>query len=239
MTGGAQGLGAAIARRLHKGGMRVAIGDLAIAAAQELARSLDPSGDTACALELDVRCKDDFAKALASLAGWNGIDVLVNNAASSKTTAVMDISAAEFDDVMATNLRGPFFGCQVIGAHLRGKGWGRIINIASQAGQMGGTVTGAHYAASKAGLLLLTKFFAREFAGSGVTVNAVAPGPLDLPTVRAAIPPERLAGLMTMIPVGHLGAPEDVAAVVALLASNESDFVTGAAWDINGGTFMR
>lgn len=239
VTGGAQGLGAAIAQRLHKGGMRVAISDLASADAQELANSLDPSGKTACGLKLDVRCKDDFVQALASLAGWNGVDVLVNNAALSKTTPVMDIDAAEFDDVMATNLRGPFFACQVIGTHLRGKGWGRLINIASQAGQMGGTVTGAHYAASKAGLLLLTKYFAREFAGSGVTVNAVAPGALDLPTVRAAIAPERLAELAAMIPVGHFGLPEHVAAVVALLASEESGFVTGAAWDINGGTFMR
>jgi 3-oxoacyl-[acyl-carrier protein] reductase len=239
VTGGAQGLGAAIARALHRAGMRVAIGDVAARAAQELAIALDADADTARALTLDVRSKADFSRALESLSGWGGIDVLVNNAALSSTTAVMDISAEEFDDVLATNLRGPFFGCQVIGAHLRTKAWGRIINIASQAGQMGGTVTGAHYASSKAGLLLLTKFFAREFAGTGITVNAVAPGALDLPAVRAAIAPDRLAALAAMIPVGHMGSPEDVAAVVAFLASDDSGYVTGATWDINGGTFMR
>lgn len=104
---------------------------------------------------------------------------------------------------------------------------------------MGGTVTGGHYAASKAGLIGLTKYFARAFSGTGITVNAVSPGPLDLPTVRAAVPAETLAALERSMPAGRLGHPDEVAEAVALLASRTMGFVTGATWDINGGTYMR
>lgn len=239
VTGAARGLGAAIAQALHRDGMRILVADVAIDAAAEIASALDPSGATARAVVLDVRGKQAFVDALAGAADWNGIDVLVNNAALSFTTPAMEIGGDEFDAVMAVNLRGPFYASQVIGAHLRGKGYGRIVNIASQAGQMGGTVTGGHYAASKAGLIGLTKYFAREFSGTGVTVNAVSPGPIDLPTVRAAIPAEKLAALEASMPVRRLGEAHEIADAVALLASRRMGYVTGATWDLNGGTLMR
>ena len=228
-----------IVRTFHREGFAVAIGDIAFDKAADVAQSLDASGATARALMLDVRKKDHFSDALDQLSDWGGVDVLVNNAAMTMTTAVMDIEPDEFDAVMAVNLRGPFFGCQVIGAHMQARGSGRIINISSQAGQMGGTVAGAHYAASKAGVILLTKYFAREFGASGVTVNSVAPGALDFPAVRAAFPPERVKALEAMIPVKHLGNPDEVAAAVALLARADMAYVTGATWDINGGMLMR
>ena len=239
VTGGSQGLGGVIVRTFHREGFAVAIGDIAFDKAADVAQSLDASGATARALMLDVRKKDHFSDALDQLSDWGGVDVLVNNAAMTMTTAVMDIEPDEFDAVMAVNLRGPFFGCQVIGAHMQARGSGRIINISSQAGQMGGTVAGAHYAASKAGVILLTKYFAREFGASGVTVNSVAPGALDFPAVRAAFPPERVKALEAMIPVKHLGNPDEVAAAVALLARADMAYVTGATWDINGGMLMR
>ena len=239
VTGGANGLGGHIVRALHAEGYRLLVGDIAAEDARSLALDLDPRGDSARGVSLDVRDKAAFAKALEEASDWGGVDVLVNNAAITPTTPVMQIEAAEFDAVMAVNLRGPFFGCQVVGDHLRGRAAGRIINIASQAGQMGGTVAGAHYAASKAGLMLLTKFFAREFAGTGITVNAVAPGALDLPAVRAAIPGDRLEAIAASMPSGRLGHPEEIAAAVCLLASPAMGYVTGATWDINGGTFMR
>ncbi len=239
VTGGAQGLGEVIARTLHREGFCVAIGDIAAEGAALVAQSLDASNATARALTLDVRNKSHFADALHQLSDWGGVDVLVNNAAMTLTTPVMNIEADEFDAVMAVNLRGPFFGCQVIGAHMIARRSGRIVNMSSQAGQMGGTVAGAHYAASKAGIILLTKYFAREFGASGVTVNAVAPGALDFPAVRAAFPPERVAALEAMIPVKHLGNPEEVAAAVSLLARADMAYVTGATWDINGGMLMR
>ncbi|MHA4836440.1 SDR family NAD(P)-dependent oxidoreductase [Sphingopyxis sp. MSC1_008] len=239
VTGAARGLGAAIAEALHRDGMRVLVADVAVQGAREVARQLDPEGATARAISLDVRDKQSFVDVLARAADWGGIDVLVNNAAIAFTTPAMDIEGGEFDAVMAVNLRGPFFASQVIGAHLRAKGYGRIVNIASQAGQMGGTVTGGHYAASKAGLIGLTKYFAREFAGTGVTVNAVSPGPIDLPTVRSAVPADKLAALQASMPVRRLGEPREIADAVALLASRRMGYVTGATWDLNGGTLMR
>ena len=163
----------------------------------------------------------------------------MNNAALTLATPVMDITAEEFDQVISTNLRGTFVGCQTMGRYFARRGYGRIINLASLAGQNGGTASGAHYAASKGGILTLTKVFARELAKSGVTVNAIAPGPMDLPTVHALVPEEKMPGLLQMIPVGELGDAAFVAQAVALLASQTSSFVTGATWDINGGLFMR
>src|SRR5690606_21036585 len=109
-------------------------------------------------MKLDVRQKQDFAAALDTLIEtWGHVDILVNNAALTKTTPAMDVSGDEFDEVIAVNLRGALFGCQVLGAHMKARGQGRIINLSSLAGQNGGTVTGVHYAASKAGIVALTK----------------------------------------------------------------------------------
>ncbi|MDD2546790.1 MAG: SDR family oxidoreductase [Burkholderiaceae bacterium] len=241
VTGAASGLGNVIAARLHAAGYRVALTDHQEALARDAAARLDPSGATAMALKLDVRHKGDFEAALqAVIAQWGGVQVLVNNAAMTPTTPVMQITPEEFDAVLAVNLRGTFFGCQVLGAHMAAAGYGRIINLASLAGQNGGTASGAHYGASKGGILTLNKIFARELAGANVTVNAIAPGPMDLPSVRAAVPPERLEKIIdTVIPVKRLGNPEFVAKLVVQLAAPDADFATGATWDVNGGIFMR
>lgn len=240
ITGAAQGIGEAIARALHQDGVRVAVTDIDDTKAQRVAAALDPTGQTALAMKLDVRQKQDFAAALDTLIEtWGHVDILVNNAALTKTTPAMDVSGDEFDEVIAVNLRGALFGCQVLGAHMKARGQGRIINLSSLAGQNGGTVTGVHYAASKAGIVALTKVFARELAKSGVAVNAVAPGPIDVPAAVAALPEAVRAALPNMIPVGRLGQPAEVAAIVTFLASPQAAFVTGATWDVNGGVYMR
>ena len=240
VTGAAQGLGNIIARRLHGAGYKLVLTDRTEDMARAAAAQLDASGDTVLPLALDVMQKAAFEAALAAVRErWGGLHVAVNNAAITPTTPVMQITPEEFDTVLAINLRGTFLGCQVFGAAMGEAGYGRLINVASLAGQNGGTASGAHYAASKGGILTLTKIFARELAASGVTVNAIAPGPMELPSVRAAVPPERLEKLIEMIPVKRLGNPEFVASLVVQLASAEADFATGAAWDVNGGIFMR
>jgi 3-oxoacyl-[acyl-carrier protein] reductase len=240
VTGAARGLGEQVARRLHAAGFRVALADLDLAAASAVADSLDGNGGSALALRLDVRDKADFEAAQALLnQRWGGADVLVNNAGHSRVAALMEISAEEFDAVVAVNLRSVFLACQVFGQAFAARGYGRIVNIASLAGQTGGTATGAHYAAAKGGVLTLTKVFARELAPHGVTVNAVSPGPLDLPIVHETVPAEKLAAITQAIPVRTLGEPGFIADAVVLLAGREAGSVTGACWDINGGLFMR
>ncbi len=240
ITGAAQGLGAAIARALHGSGYLVVVSDLDGDGAEALAAELDPTGATAFGTALDVRHQSAFEAALTAMVKrWGGADVLVNNAVVTAVKPVLDITPDEFDAVMAVNVRGTFIGCQVFGRHFRDVGAGRIVNIASLAGQNGGAATGAHYAASKGAIITLTKVFARDLAPFGVTVNAVAPGPLDVPSVHALLPPDRLEAVVKTIPVGQLGAPEFVADIVVKLASEQAVFVTGATWDVNGGLFMR
>lgn len=239
VTGAARGIGAAIA------GAFVAAGDAVVLADRNpavtgTAQALDPTGERTLALTADVEDEDAFQAAFeAGAARFGGIDVMVNNAAQTIQRPVWDIPAAEWDSVMATNLRGTFFGCRIAGGYLRDRGTGgRIINLASIAGQRGGTASGAHYAASKAGILVLTKIFAAELAPHGVTVNALAPAAIDGPLMAGL--DEALKGRLKQgIPVGRFGEDREVAAAALYLASEEAGFVTGATIDINGGMFMR
>jgi 3-oxoacyl-[acyl-carrier protein] reductase len=240
VTGAAGGLGGCIAERLYGQGYRVALTDLDEEAAAKAAAELDPSGERAVGLALDVRSKDDFVRARDALVRrWDAVHVLVNNAGHSKIEALMDITPESFTGVVDTNLNGTFYGCQVFGQYFADRGYGRIVNIASLAGQNGGTATGAHYAAAKGGVATLTKVFARDLGPRGVTVNAVSPGPQDLPVVRRTVDPQKLAQTEALIPVGKLGRPEFVADMVVLLSADHADTVTGACWDVNGGLFMR
>ncbi|WP_368542108.1 SDR family NAD(P)-dependent oxidoreductase [Enterobacter soli] len=238
ITGAAAGLGNVIAASLLEQGFQVVLTDVDAARARQAADQLD--NGRVLALGLDIRQPQDFTRALeATVARFGSLEVLVNNAALTLATPLMEIGVDEFDLVLSTNLRGTFVGCQTMGRYFAERGYGRIINLASLAGQNGGTASGAHYAASKGGILTLTKIFARELSKSGVTVNAIAPGPMDLPMVHALVPEEKMAGLLQTIPVGALGDAAFVAQTVALLASPQASFVTGATWDINGGLFMR
>ncbi|MDP9647777.1 SDR family NAD(P)-dependent oxidoreductase [Paraburkholderia caledonica] len=240
VTGAARGLGEALTRRFHQAGYNVALGDIAVDAAEALARELSSDGSGAFAVKLDVTKKADFEAARdAILDRWGAVDVLVNNAGASKVVPVMEITAEQFDDAIRVNLRSVLFGCQVFGQHFATQGAGRIVNIASLAGQNGGSATGAHYAAAKGGALTLTKVFARDLSAHGVTVNAISPGPLDLPIVHESVPAETLDNIIARIPAGRLGSASYIADVAVLLASGDAYFANGACWDINGGLFMR
>jgi 3-oxoacyl-[acyl-carrier protein] reductase len=239
VTGAGQGLGEAIALRLVRDGHCVVVADLDVAAAEAVARAADGSGDRTFAQHLDVRLLESTQACLdAAVARWGTVDVWVNNAARTVARDFFEIDPDEWDDVIATNLRGTYFGCRVAGTHMCARGSGRILNLASVAGQWGRGLTGAHYAASKAGIVSVTRSAAMACAEHGVTVNAVAPAAIDGPAV-ATMPAETMEAYTRTIPVGRLGLAVEVAALVAYLVSEESSFTTGATYDINGGLLMR
>lgn len=239
VTGAGQGLGEAIATRLVRDGYRVVFADINLGAAEGTARAADPTGGRAIAHEVDVRELRSVQGCLeATVERWGQVDGWVNNAARTVAREFLEIDPDEWDDVLATNLRGTYFGCRVAGIHMAERGSGRIVNLASVAGQWGRGLTGAHYAASKAGIVSVTRSAAMAFAGRGVTVNAVAPAAIDGPTA-AAMPADTIAAYAKTIPVGRLGRPEEVAALVAFLVSPEATFTTGATYDVNGGLLMR
>jgi 3-oxoacyl-[acyl-carrier protein] reductase len=234
VSGAARGLGAAIARRLHADGWVVVLGDLDRAGVAELASEL---GSAAVPVALDVRTEQSWDRALQAARAAGEVQALVNCAARTEIRDLFAISADEWDDVLATNLRGAFLGIRAVGPHLRERGAGRIVNISSDSAFRGRGVTGAHYAVSKAGLLALTRRAATALAPSGVTVNAVAPGTIDGETVRE-LAGDRVAQLASEIPAGRLGRPEEIAALVAWLLSDEAAYVNGATLVADGGAAL-
>ncbi|NPC56451.1 SDR family NAD(P)-dependent oxidoreductase [Caenimonas soli] len=239
ITGAARGLGLAIARGLAQGGARVALTDIDADGAEAAARTLRAEGCETTALKLDVRDEADFQRGFdAVAASFGGVDILVNNAAVTPHRSLWDITTAEWDEVMAVNLRGCFFGCRIAATHMRERGWGRILNLSSLAGQQASSVTGAHYAASKAGLFALTRCFAQELAPHGVTVNAISPAAIRGPSLDELDEPSQRRFLATL-PVGRFGDETEVAAAAVYLASDAAGFVTGTTLDLNGGRLMR
>lgn len=235
VTGAARGIGEAIARELHAGGAQVALADVDGEAAEAAARRL---GGRALALRLDVREAAHFEAARDRLlSAWGRVDIVVNNAGWAPRTPVAAITPAEFDDVVAVNMRSVFLSCQVFGPVLQRQGYGRIVNVTSLAGQNGGTVAAPHYAAAKAGAIMLTKYFAQLFAPQGVTVNAIAPGPTE--SAKGRLSPEQVAAIEARVPVGRFARVEEMAAAVALLASDRGGFFAGATLDLNGGLYVR
>lgn len=241
VTGAGRGLGETIALTLAQRGARVVVADLDAAAAQRVAAAIVArlGPDAARAQAVDVQDWEAMHALVDETVSQDGaLDILVNNAARSIARSFWEIEPAEWDEVMAVNLRGVFAGCRAAGAHMRKRGWGRIVNMASLAGQQGGINGGAHYAASKAGIIVLTKIVAAELAASGVTANAVAAAAIASP-ILDAMPPERQEAIAASIPVGRVGRPEEVAATVAFLASEQAGYITGATIDVNGGLLMR
>ncbi|WHZ10962.1 MAG: Oxidoreductase, short-chain dehydrogenase/reductase family [Burkholderiaceae bacterium] len=240
VTGAAQGLGFGIAGGLAEAGARVALADIDDARVQDAAQALRREGRDVIALRLDVRDEAGFDIAFATvLDRWGRVDVMVNNAALTAHGSLWDITGDEWDEVLAVNLRGCFFGCRVAGRHMReARRGGRIINLSSIAGQQASAASGAHYAASKAGILALTRTFATELAACAVTVNALAPSAVESPALRGldAAQRERLAAAT---PLARFCGIDEVAAAAVFLAGDGAGYITGATLDLNGGRLMR
>ena len=230
VTGGSRGIGRAIAVALASAGAAVAVNyrQRADEAAQVVAL-IQGAGGRALAVRADVSAADEVARMVAEVEGGLGaIDVLVNNAGTGTFRDIDVLTEAEFDRTLAINLKSAFLCTQVVLPGMRARRWGRIVNLSSVAARGGGAV-GVHYNASKAGLEGLTRGYAARVAREGITVNAVAPGPID--TEMAA--PLKAANIAERLPVGRLGAAEEVAQVVMMVVGN--GFVTGQTIAVNGG----
>jgi 2-hydroxycyclohexanecarboxyl-CoA dehydrogenase len=229
VTGGASGIGAAIVRRLAAGGAIVAIADLQADAARLLAEEI---GGTAVTLDVT-----DFDAVHAAVQTHGPFDILVNNAGIDQHAFFTKTTPAEWRRLLSINLEAVFNTTHAVLPGMQAAGYGRIVNVASEAGRLGSR-GGAVYAAAKGGVIAFTRSIARENGAKGITANVVAPGPIDTPLLQQAIEEggEKLLAAMTGATLaGRLGTPEEVAAAVAFLAGEAAGFITGEALGVSGG----
>ncbi len=231
VTGGGQGIGAAIARRLSRAGARVAVFDANAEHAAAIAAELK---GVAC--QGDVRSETDVASAIAQVESALGPpSIVVNNAGiTGRTDLSWNLAVDEVRNVLDVNVIGPFLFCRAVVPGMLERGYGRIVNVASIAGKEGNP-TLLPYSASKAAVIALTKSLAKELAGKGdVTVNAISPAVIHTP-ILDGMAPATVAYMVGKIPMGRVGTVDEVAALVHYLASSEASFTTGQCYDISGG----
>ena len=234
VTGGAQGLGRAIAERLQASGAAVHVWDFDAAAMADAAATW-PAGGPAGRVEVDVADPDAVEAALReTLESAGGIDILVNNAGiSGPNMTTWEYPVDDWRRVIDADLTGPFLVSRAVVPQMRDAGWGRIVNIASVAGKEGNPNAPA-YSAAKAGLIGLTKSLGKELAGSGVLVNCVTPAAVET-RIFAQMTQTHIDMMKSKIPLGRFGLPQEIAALVAWLCSEECSFSTGAVFDLSGG----
>jgi 2-hydroxycyclohexanecarboxyl-CoA dehydrogenase len=236
VTGAGSGIGRACAIRLAEDTAKVAIWDINKAGAEETAELIRKAGGTAIALDVD--CSDKaaiHAAAERTRKELGPIAILVNNAGIAPFTPFLEADDDLFDKVIRINLRGPWLVTKECLPDMLSAGWGRVINITSSSVQTGSPMQ-AHYVSSKGGLVGMTKALALEFAASGVTVNMVPPGFINTPMLRAA--PIDAEAFAQSLPMKRMGQPEDIAAAIAYLASEEASYITGQTISTNGGRYM-
>ena len=237
VTGAARGLGRAIALRLARDGAAVSAWDLNAEGVEETARMIREAGGKAIGIECNSAKADQIASAVAQTHAELGkVAILVNNAALSPFLKFEDITEQIWDDLMAINMKGPFLCCKAMIPDMLEANWGRIINISSSSAQSGSSFH-AHYAASKGGVIGLTKGLAMEYAGRGITVNNVPPGFVNTEGLQES--PVDIDGFSPMTPMKRPGRPENIAAAVAYLASEDADYVTGHTLSVNGGRYLN
>ena len=232
VTGGARGIGRAIAERMTASGAAVALWDLDEAEAQATASAL---GERASAHQLDLTDEDGVRRGTeATLARHGAIDILVNNAGITGGNApTWQLPAAEWRRVVEVNLIGPYLACAAVLPHMVERGYGRVVNIASVAGKEGNP-NASHYSASKAGLIALTKSLGKELAGKGVLVNCMTPAAAKTDLFKQ-MTATQIDYMLSKIPMGRFVQVEEIAALACWLATEECSFSTGAVFDITGG----
>jgi 3-oxoacyl-[acyl-carrier protein] reductase len=241
VTGASRGMGKAIALKLASLGSKVAVNYVAIEAsnkvdADNVVENIIHLGGEALAVEADVRLSEAVKAMVEQVTDkWGKIDILVNNAGINRDTLLLRMSDEAWDDVISTNLRGAYLCTKFALRSMIRQGWGRIINISSVAGIVGNAGQ-SNYAASKGGLIAFTKSIAREVGSRNITVNAVAPG-FVVTGMTDKLPANKKEATLALIPLQRFGQPEEVAELVAFLASERAGYITGQAIAIDGGLF--
>lgn len=238
ITGASRGIGYAIAEALAKDGVDIAGIDINISELQSAMKVIgDSTGRNTLAIQADVGDFTSMENAAAEINKVFGkINILVNNAGITRDNLILRMKDSEWDDVMRINLTGTFNSTRAVIKGMVKNRYGRIISIASIVGLMG-NIGQANYAASKAGIIGFTKSIAREYANRGVTANAIAPGFIETDMTKK-LPEDVTKALLSQIPMGKLGMPEDVANAVRFLASDEAKYITGQVINVNGGMYM-
>ena len=237
VTGASQGIGRACALELARAGATVALAARNETKLAEVAAEIEAAGGQAAAFRLDVSSEESIKSgAKAVLERFGKVEILVNNAGITRDGLMMMMKRADWDDVLGTNLTGAFLLTQAVLRPMLKNRWGRIINISSVVGRTG-QAGQVNYAASKAGLIGLTRSMAREVASRGITVNAVAPGYIETP-MTAGLDEKLRTAMLATIPLGRAGTDADIAKSVAFLASEAAGYITGHVLDVNGGMFM-
>lgn len=238
VSGAGAGLGRCMALELANEGADVAIWDVHRDSARETQREVEKTGRRALAMVVDVADGKMVAASVDEVTTTLGnIDILINNAGICKKEAIEAISEAQWDRIMAVNLKGTFLCSRAVMPIMKRQRSGRIINMGSVAGKLGGIAAGAHYAASKAGVMCFTKSLARELAPFNITVNGIAPGVIETDMTRDLSGGE-WNDYLSGIPLGRIGQARDVARVAVFLSSDDAAYLTGEIVDVNGGQFM-
>jgi 3-oxoacyl-[acyl-carrier protein] reductase len=237
VTGASQGIGRACALELARAGATVALAARNEAKLAEVATEIAAAGGQTAAFALDVSSEVSIkAGAKAVIERFGKVEILVNNAGITRDGLMLRMKRHDWDDVLGTNLTGAFLLTQALLSPMLKNRWGRIVNISSVVGRTG-QAGQVNYAASKAGLIGLTRSMAREVASRGITVNAVAPGYIETP-MTAVLDEKQRAAMMATIPLGRAGTDREIAQAVAFLASDAAGYITGHVLDVNGGMFM-
>lgn len=235
VTGAGQGIGKAISLRLANAGADVAILDLNLQSAETVAKEIETMGRHAIPIQVNVSKSENVNAAVRrTLTEFGRIDILVNNAGiAGRTLPLTDLDESDWDEVIAVNLSGVFLCCKAVIGTMIAQNYGRIVNIASIAGKEGNP-TMIPYSVSKAGVICLTKALAKEVTEYNIRVNAVSPAVIETP-IMDGMAQSTIDYMVSKIPLGRIGKPEEVAAVVNFLASDEASFVTGQCYDVSGG----